>query len=60
MKYRTHLSRCQVNEHVVKVTVAKANNVANHGHDSSGACVRLRGVPPFQGTGAATPQLPGK
>ena len=36
-----HLSRGEVHQQVVKVTVTKADDVANHAHDGCGAAVGL-------------------
>lgn len=37
-----HLSSGHVNQNVVEVTVAKADDVPHHGHDSSGSGIRLQ------------------
>jgi len=39
------------------VTVAKANDVTNHGHDSRRPGVGLSDVPPLSGTSAGGPEL---
>ena len=48
----TNLPSGEVNKYVVKVTVAKADDVANHRHDGCGACVALSDLPPLRRTGA--------
>lgn len=53
----TNLPSGQVDQDIVKVTIAQTDDVANHGHDSGGAGVGLHHVPPLPGPCAGTPQL---
>ena len=57
-KQTTNLASGQVNQDIVEVTVAQANDIANHGHDSSGAGVGLHHLPPLPSPCAGTPQFP--
>ena len=53
----TNLPSGQVDQDIVKVTIAQTDDVANHGHNGSGAGVGLHHVPPLPGPCAGTPQL---
>ena len=53
----TNLPSGQVDQDVVKVTIAQTDDVANHGHDGGGAGVGLHHLPPLPGPCAGTPQL---
>ena len=53
----TNLPSGQVDQDIVKVTIAQTDDVANHGHDGGGAGVGLHHVPPLPGPCAGTPQL---
>ena len=55
---QSYLPSWKFYQEVVKVTVAKADDVTNHAHDSSGAGVGLSRTPPLRGTGGGTPELP--
>ena len=53
-----YLSCGKVDEDVVEVPVAQADDVADHGHDSRGPRVVLCDLPPLTRARTRTPQLP--
>jgi len=55
-----HLARAQVDEHIVQVAVAEADDIADDGRDGGGAGVELRAPPPGGGRGRRAPQLLGQ
>ena len=54
----SYLASGQINEQVVKVTISKAYDVANHAHHSGRPGIRLVHLPPLTRRRAVTPQLP--
>ena len=55
---QSYLSSGKIYKHVVEMPISQANNVANHGHDSSGAGVGLSHLPPLPCSRTAAPHLP--
>ena len=55
--HNSYLPCGEIHQHVIQMSVSKANNVTYHRHDCSGSSITLSHLPPFCCTGTRTPQL---